>query len=576
MTRRSVLGGRVPSEGRGRSIETTFLTLLLAVAVLAGCADIPTSGPVGRVADDAGLGESTVRYAPAPPSAGASPEEIVRGYLDAMLAYPMTTGTASLFLTPDAEQEWDAADGVRVYTEPELGSAGRSDDPDAGSEIVVGIEESVRLDRQGRATPVGASATVGYRLEQVDGEWRIANPQPGLMVTERFFADYFRRFDLYWFDPKGERLVAEPVHLAVGERLPTLLMAALTAGPGGALAEETRSYLPDRKQWRPSVPVDAEGVAEVSFDHELESSGVRDRVSAQVVWTLKQVPAITAIRVVGSDGPVVVGGSASQSTRAWGRFGPSSGDTVHAVVDNRVVELGDGEATPVEGPWGEDARAARGLAVRDDRIALVVGNTVVVGRLDDSETTSVPGTQVVSIFWDASGVLWIIDRPADALRVRLVDGDETHTVATGGLDGTTFALSPDEARYAVTEGSRIRVGLVERDGADRAVRLAVPSTVASDAVAPGGTAWTSGSAVAFLSGEGGDRQVVSASIDGLGIETGPGGAVATLPEVGARLLAVGTGAIAERWVVDGRNRLWYLPPGGSWELLDAANVTALG
>ena len=49
----------------------TLLAALL-IALLTGCATIPTSGPVERVEDESGLGESTVRYMPAGPAKDAT------------------------------------------------------------------------------------------------------------------------------------------------------------------------------------------------------------------------------------------------------------------------------------------------------------------------------------------------------------------------------------------------------------------------------------------------------------------------------------------------------------------------
>ena len=52
------------------------IAFLVAGVLMAGCAGIPSSGPVERVADDSGPSQSTVRYAPVGPSRGASPQQI--------------------------------------------------------------------------------------------------------------------------------------------------------------------------------------------------------------------------------------------------------------------------------------------------------------------------------------------------------------------------------------------------------------------------------------------------------------------------------------------------------------------
>jgi hypothetical protein len=154
--------------------------ILVSAAVatmLAGCAGIPSDGPVERVADDGGLDQSTVRYAPVGPPRGASPQQIVRGYLDAMLAYPVSTGTAALYLTPDAAKAWRSSEGVTVYTRPRvtLPEGDEGSGPDAVS-VELRADEVARLDRQGHFTRRKRDPMRTYRLERVDGQLRIANP----------------------------------------------------------------------------------------------------------------------------------------------------------------------------------------------------------------------------------------------------------------------------------------------------------------------------------------------------------------------------------------------------------------
>ena len=64
----------------------TLVALAVVAALLTGCATIPTSGPVERVEDESGLGESTVRYRPAVPAKYATETQIITGFLGAMLA----------------------------------------------------------------------------------------------------------------------------------------------------------------------------------------------------------------------------------------------------------------------------------------------------------------------------------------------------------------------------------------------------------------------------------------------------------------------------------------------------------
>ena len=339
---------------KGSLVAATVTTML------AGCAGIPSSGPVERVADDGGPDQSTVRYAPVGPPRGASPQQIVRGYLDAMLAYPVSTGTAALYLTPDAAKQWRSSDGVTVYASPRvtLPETGESPDADAVS-VELRTDEVARLDRQGHYTRSVDDPKRTYRLERVDGQWRIANPQSGVMVTRTYYGSYFRPFSLYFFDASGERLVPDLVHLAVGEQLPTGLVTALARGPGrtpGTL----RTYVPGAGSLRPSVTVGEgrgrRGVLDVT--HQAVRGGARpagrpDRVDPAV----RARPARSAHLRRHRD--PLVPGRAGPSGRLLGRLRPTGREEPHLRPRRRQAR-GDRRRHGAAGHGSVGTRRGRG------------------------------------------------------------------------------------------------------------------------------------------------------------------------------------------------------------------------
>ena len=563
----------------------------MAVAVLAlllvGCGGIPTSGPVTRVVEDNGFGESTVRYAPALPADGASPQEIVLGYLDAMLAFPVSTGTASAFLTPSAAESWRPFEGVRVYSRPEISAPvpdrGRDAGDDKGDRVVVRLTSSqaARLDKQGRYSRKSGEADLTYVLQQDDGEWRITTPQSGMLVTSKYFNDYFRSFDIFMFDPPGRRLVPMPVYLPVGEQLATSLVASLARGPADELKDLTRTYVPKLATLRPSVPV-SDGVADVDFDEELRdaSEAARDRLSAQIVWTLRQVPEIKGVRLTGGATVLSRNGVPIQPIGSWAAFGPSrSGTNAYGISDDKVVKIDGGRLTPVSGSWGEDARGAVRVAVSDAGVAGVLGGRASVEVTNRAGTSSrtFTGSQFVTPRWDRDGLLWLVDRPAGTTRVRLVRDDAISTLAIGSLADrgvSTFSLSPGGSRYAATGDGGVYVGMIERDAKNQILRLSDPQRLTIDAGNPTSAVWVSDSQLAFLAGGTLSRQVQLVSIDGSQI-AGVAGPGALLPDVGAAVLVIGSGSPPTRYATDSKQRVWYLPPDGAWHVVKSAEVTGL-
>lgn len=568
---------------------------VLAVLAVSACAGIPTSGPVTKVKDDAGLGGSTVRYSPAGPIEGAAPEQIVRGFLDAMLAYPASTRTAAAFLTPEAATKWNPATKISVYSGPNVSgqvpSSQALDDSQRVSkarvDVRLGVVLEAVLDGQGHYTHRGTSESITYTLQRVEGEWRIVNPPSGLMINAKFFSDYVRPFKLYFFDRPGRRLVPDPVHLVVGDQLATSLVTSLVRGPSEPLLAATRTYVPPLSVLRPSVPVSRDGLAEVEFTANLNgmTDTASDRMSAQLVWTLRQVPLIQAVQILGDNASLLDARLASQPVSSWGGFGPrTSRGQAHAVIDNRVVTIDGGEVTPLTGEWGKNARDAEFVAVSDDGVAAVLPGRrqVRITNRDGTGASVVTGRNFIAPQWDGDGNLWLVDSTASGLRVQVGQRSDLRTIAADGLsadDVQSFSVSPDGARYAVGMGAgssrQISVGVVLRDARDRIVGLGPARKVFTTAEQPRAISWSSTTELSFLAEGRAGAQVNTAAIDGSATTGELDRRAVLLPNVGIESLVVGTEAMTDQYATDARGRLWFRPGEGSWRVVLTSPVTAL-
>jgi hypothetical protein len=512
----------------------------------------------------------------------------VRGFLDAMLAYPVSTGTAALYLTPDAAKRWRSSQGVTVYTSPEVTLSETGVLEAERESIIVDLRTSpvARLDRQGHFAKGGDAKPRSFILEKIKGQWRISNPQDGVMVTRTYYDDYFRPFSLYFFDAAGERVVPDLVHLAVGDQLPTALVTALARGPvrtPGSL----RTYVPGVGSLRPSVTVGDAHVADVEFSASLTktSTGDRERLAAQIVWTLRSVPALLGVRIFGGTPILSARGQRVHPVDSWGGFGPPAGNAhTYALVGDKLVEIDGTTVRPVKGAWGRDANGAVDVAVGDASVAAVLSGRDRV-RITDrggGSPLDVDGAGFIAPRWDPDDRLWLIDRPASSTRVRIVDDDRVRSLPARGVRGLTvrsFAVSPDGARYALSGtdggGPSIYVGPVHRDRDGRLTALGSPRRLAVEVDEPRSVGWVSTTRIGFLGASDAGVQRYEVAYDGTDQTGGDTGGGPLLPDVDAASLASSTGENADRWVLDNRRRLWHLPPNGSWRLVDDRRFSGL-
>ena len=101
----------------GRPPMKRVLVALLAVLLLAtGCSLLPTSGVVHREADAGRVSPNdTAQFAPPGPGKGDSPTQVVKGFLLAMTAVPLSTSVARSFLTAAAQPAWNPNRSTVVY-----------------------------------------------------------------------------------------------------------------------------------------------------------------------------------------------------------------------------------------------------------------------------------------------------------------------------------------------------------------------------------------------------------------------------------------------------------------------------
>ncbi|MDQ4110150.1 MAG: LpqB family beta-propeller domain-containing protein [Actinomycetota bacterium] len=545
-------------------MRPVFAVFLTALALLvSACSGVPDSGPVRSVdlaAPDAQ--EEVIPYNPGAPRPGATPGEIVDGFLDAMKATPMSTAYARRYLTKDAAMSWAPAGRTLVYGE-------RSTHAVSSPQVSVELEDAGWLDERGvwRGELAASQAILDFELIRIKGEWRISSAPNALVVEEDWFLTHFARSNLYYVEPTGHTLVPEPIFAPRGASYAATLVSSLLSGPGEEAQGVIRSALPTAADEPRSVDV-RDGVAEVDLvgdlgDHDSEELQL---MGAQLAWTLRQDAGVNRIQLTIDGEPVVLPGYGEtfgvDSGSGYDPNGTSARVDLYALRGGALVtstgESGD-PWVPVLGGWAKshgvtdvavDADGSTAAAVTADRTGVVVGQLTSDGELAGAP---VKGTRLLRPSWDLAGRLWLVDKDSTGARVMYIDGDRRVRVAVPGVTGenvTRFLVSRDGTRFvAVIDGEssdRIVVSRLQASSkgeittATSAVLLPHPDTATMRVT---DIAWTSPTTIVAV------QQISSTALfQSVSLDSAPSGERYTLsdrvtgvvgsPMVSARLYAI--------------------------------------
>lgn len=287
-------GARAPLISR----RAALLAALGGAGAVGACARLPRDGEVRQSDVVVAEGDSLVQSA-AGPEVGASPKEIVEGFLRACAAgYSDGFATARSFLTKAAADSWRPQEIVMVYTGSE------SPVVEQAGEGAVDLRTRLigSLDGAGILTPRDdEDHAVSYSLTaDSTGQWRIAELPDGILLPEPVFGQEFSAYLLHFLSLDRERAVPELRWAALRTAAPAL-MRLLLGGPSDWLAPGADTLVPPglRLLGGLDAPLPADGAVTVSVSSEaaaLDSTG-RALLVAQIERTLTQVAGIHSVSV---------------------------------------------------------------------------------------------------------------------------------------------------------------------------------------------------------------------------------------------------------------------------------------
>ena len=518
---------------RARELVRTAVLLVALALATTGCVGIPSSGPVTEADTGVEPGVELGYYNdPRPPTAGASPTEVVKGFLDAQAAIPLQTNTAELYLTAEEAETWRHS---RIVTYAAASPA------EGSNQVRVELDGASQIDARGSwlGSLPPDEQELTFTMTREEGEWRIDDAPDALVVPESWFGQAYRRVSLYYLDPTGGILVPEPVYVPRGDQLTTSLVEALLRGPVGRATGVERSALPAGADVELAVVADSQGVAEVDLTGGAGMPAETDAtlMVAQLARTLAQDPGLTAFRVTLDGEPVTLAGGRTTFPMDEGQtldpVAAQSTSLLFGLREGRLVLGVPGDMEVATGPLGTAAQGVRSVAVNltGARVAAVSGGgdalLVTDVRDPDASVTEVlsGATDLLPPSWDHAGRLWALDRTAAGAAVTSVRDGRRTQVRVPGITGERVSralVSRDGSRLVAVldrrAGDRIVVSRLRYDGRGRPLGGTRARTIAWDDPSPLAVldiGWSSATSIAVAHRLNGDLyQVRTLPVDG--------------------------------------------------------------
>jgi hypothetical protein len=286
---------------RGRSPVALFrlsvgVLLTLLLVVIAGCAQIPRSGPVGKSKDEsAGNPNNAPVFFPAAPRDGAAPESVIEDFYSAGSGYEDDYVVARQYLTQSVAVSWKPDKRTTVFR------SGRVVKGSVENTYTYELDLAYSVDADGVATqyPEGTKENIPVTVTQVEDQWRISAVPDGTAIPEETFKVIYGAYPIYFYDPSFTFAVPD-VRWFIRKKTVKSMTSALLGGPAPYLRGAVVSAFPSGMRLaRESVPV-VSGAAQVELSaRELSEASAEDRqrMQNQLALTFRSQPDVISVEL---------------------------------------------------------------------------------------------------------------------------------------------------------------------------------------------------------------------------------------------------------------------------------------
>jgi|GEM_PF-5073982 len=438
-------------------------SVIVLLAILAGCAVIPASGPLEVIDTQVEADDEFVRVIVKPPAPGMSELDIVQGFITSISDASDDYAIARQYLAADVSAVW-APEEILVFD---------------SSSVEFSLQDVNRVEVRGSA--VGAitkfnrlrifeqtkSFSYTFKLDDINSEKRITkNPEVTLISYGNLIRSY-SGYSLYFVDTSLEYLTPEAIWLPdFSSGIETRLIREVIAGPKSQL----KTAIPDNLDLEFNSVGFEDNFLTVRLRYSSGSTAESQRnlYVAQLVWTLTQLPDIDVVRVYLNSQPVRVNNTIDLSRSLFNQFTQERTPNALPLFVSASDSLLRGDISGVT----EISQIAplSSMAISKD-LAIFAGvrgqRAFVATNLSFSNPLQIE-SDVRSVEFDNRLRLWMVMQQG-GLRVWLADSNVTRQVGLpDGRNVISFSPASDAARAAIVletpSGGQLRLGDITQQG----------------------------------------------------------------------------------------------------------------
>ena len=272
---------------------------VVVAAALSACGGLPE---VSAVQQGSLVGEPAVqpvRVQPDGPTPGATPDQIVRGFLraGAGAGFDDDHAIARSFFAPNVKDDWQPDSGVEVYDD----FTALKFELLTPTTVRVTASIVAEIDSTGRyrETPAGTSAQATFGMQKLAVGWRITLPQKGfgLWLSASDLDRIYRPFTIAYVSTTARTIVGDRRWFPITSGLATTLARAQLEPVPSYLSGAAQTGVPTGTVLVvDAVPIQSgRAVVDLSAAASSADPDLRRAMWAQFVATLMQVPSVTAV-----------------------------------------------------------------------------------------------------------------------------------------------------------------------------------------------------------------------------------------------------------------------------------------